>query len=47
MRYVTRSPHPTDGRQIVIAATEQGSAYVEAEISARERSSGTTFASLR
>ena len=35
--FVTRTPHPTDGRQIVIAATEQGSAYVEAEVSARER----------
>ncbi|HYZ08189.1 MAG TPA: MarR family transcriptional regulator [Pseudonocardiaceae bacterium] len=35
--FVTRTPHPSDGRQIVIAATEQGSAYVEAEVSARER----------
>ena len=35
--FVTRTPHPTDGRQIVIAVTEQGSGYVEAEVSARER----------
>jgi len=35
--FVTRTPHPTDGRQIVIAVTERGSGYVEAEVSARER----------
>jgi len=35
--FVTRTPHPTDGRQMVIAVTEPGVAYVEAEVSARER----------
>lgn len=35
--FLTRTPHPTDGRQIVIAVTEPGVAYVEAEVSARER----------
>ena len=35
--FVTRTPHPTDGRQIVIAVTERGSGYVEAEVSARQR----------
>lgn len=35
--YVTRSPHPTDRRQIVIAVTDVGRKYVEAEVSARER----------
>ncbi|MQA16176.1 MAG: MarR family transcriptional regulator [Pseudonocardiaceae bacterium] len=34
---VTRRPHPTDGRQTVIEATAAGLAYVEAEVSARER----------
>ncbi|MCA1670816.1 MAG: MarR family transcriptional regulator [Actinobacteria bacterium] len=35
--FVTRTPHPTDGRQTVIAVTDAGTAYVEAEVSARER----------
>jgi len=35
--FVTRTPHPTDGRQSVIAVTDAGTAYVEAEVSARER----------
>lgn len=35
--FVTRNPHPTDGRQTVIAATIAGEAYVAAEVSARER----------
>lgn len=35
--FVTRTPHATDGRQIVIALTDAGTAYVEAEVSARER----------
>lgn len=35
--FVTRSPHPTDGRQTVIEATGAGQAYVAAEVSARER----------
>lgn len=35
--YVARSPHPTDGRQIVIEVTDVGRKYVDAEVSARER----------
>lgn len=35
--FVTRCPHPTDGRQTVIEATGAGRAYVAAEVSARER----------
>lgn len=35
--FVERSPHPTDGRQTVVALTEAGRAYVDAEVSARER----------
>ncbi|MGH3978754.1 MAG: MarR family transcriptional regulator [Pseudonocardiaceae bacterium] len=35
--YVTRTPHPTDGRQIVIGVTGSGHEYIEAEVSARER----------
>ncbi|HJT04420.1 MAG TPA: MarR family transcriptional regulator [Pseudonocardiaceae bacterium] len=35
--FVDRSPHPTDGRQTVVALTEAGRDYVDAEVSARER----------
>lgn len=35
--YVTRTPHPTDRRQSVIALTDAGTEYIDAEISARER----------
>ncbi|MCA1821602.1 MAG: MarR family winged helix-turn-helix transcriptional regulator [Pseudonocardiaceae bacterium] len=35
--FVDRSPHPTDGRQTVVALTEAGCDYVDAEVSARER----------
>lgn len=35
--YVTRRPHPTDGRQAIVALADAGRAYVEADISARER----------
>lgn len=35
--FVDRSPHPTDGRQTVVSVTEAGRAYVDADISARER----------
>ncbi len=35
--FVSRRPHPTDGRQTVIAVTSTGKAYVAAEVSARER----------
>ena len=35
--FVDRSPHPTDGRQTVVALTETGRDYVDAEVSARER----------
>ncbi|MPZ65734.1 MAG: MarR family transcriptional regulator [Pseudonocardiaceae bacterium] len=34
---LTRSPHPTDGRQTVIEASAAGKAYIAAEVSARER----------
>ncbi|MDQ3762637.1 MAG: MarR family transcriptional regulator [Actinomycetota bacterium] len=35
--FVDRSPHPTDGRQTVVALTAAGRAYVDAEVSVRER----------
>lgn len=34
--YVSRRPHPTDGRQSIVELTESGDAYVAADISARE-----------
>jgi DNA-binding MarR family transcriptional regulator len=34
--YVSRRPHPTDGRQSIVELTDAGKAYVAAEISARE-----------
>jgi DNA-binding MarR family transcriptional regulator len=36
MGYVRRSPHPTDGRQSIVALTEAGRVFVEETISARE-----------
>jgi DNA-binding MarR family transcriptional regulator len=35
--FVTRTPHPTDRRQLVVSLTEAGRGYVDAEVSARER----------
>ena len=35
--FVSRSPHPTDGRQTVVSLTETGRDYVDAEVTARER----------
>jgi DNA-binding MarR family transcriptional regulator len=35
--FIDRSPHPTDGRQTVVALTETGRRYVDEEVSARER----------
>jgi DNA-binding MarR family transcriptional regulator len=34
--FVSRRPHPTDGRQAIVELTEQGAAYLRAEVSARE-----------
>ena len=34
--FVSRRPHPTDGRQAIVELTEQGTAYLRAEVSARE-----------
>jgi DNA-binding MarR family transcriptional regulator len=34
--YVSRRPHPTDGRQSIVELTGDGLAYVLADISARE-----------
>lgn len=34
--FVSRRPHPTDGRQAIVALTDQGTAYLRAEVSARE-----------
>ncbi|WP_374065267.1 MarR family winged helix-turn-helix transcriptional regulator [Actinokineospora auranticolor] len=34
--YASRSPHPSDGRQAIVALTDAGQAYIEADISARE-----------
>src|ERR1700742_4312671 len=33
---VTRRPHPTDGRQAIVALTDEGRAFHDAEVSARE-----------
>lgn len=35
--FIDRSPHPTDGRQTVVALSEPGRAFVDAEVCARER----------
>jgi DNA-binding MarR family transcriptional regulator len=34
---VSRSPHPSDGRQAIVSVTEEGLAYLDAEAAARER----------
>jgi DNA-binding MarR family transcriptional regulator len=34
--YVSRRPHPSDGRQAIVELTDEGRAYVLADISARE-----------
>src|SRR5262249_39590608 len=34
--FVSRRPHPTDGRQAIVALTERGLAYHDAEVSIRE-----------
>ncbi|HEY0807576.1 MAG TPA: MarR family transcriptional regulator [Pseudonocardiaceae bacterium] len=34
--YATRRPHPTDGRQAIVALTEEGRTFHDAQVSARE-----------
>jgi DNA-binding MarR family transcriptional regulator len=34
--FVSRKPHPTDGRQAIVALTEEGRVFHDAEVSARE-----------
>lgn len=34
--FVTRRPHPTDGRQAIVALTDEGRAFHDAEVSLRE-----------
>jgi DNA-binding MarR family transcriptional regulator len=34
--YATRSPHPSDGRQAIVALSEAGATFVAAEVSAKE-----------
>lgn len=34
--YVSRQPHPTDGRQAIVGLTDAGEEYIRAEVSARE-----------
>ena len=36
MGFVERSPHPTDGRQSIVALTSEGTTFVEKTISIRE-----------
>ena len=36
MRLVARRPHPTDGRQAIVALTDEGRAFHDAQITARE-----------
>lgn len=35
--FIDRSPHPSDGRQTVVSLSVAGRAWVDAEVSARER----------
>ena len=34
--YATRSPHPSDGRQAIVALSDAGAAFIAAEVSAKE-----------
>ncbi|HEX5403233.1 MAG TPA: MarR family transcriptional regulator [Pseudonocardiaceae bacterium] len=34
--FVSRRPHPTDGRQAIVALTDEGRVFHDAEVSARE-----------
>jgi DNA-binding MarR family transcriptional regulator len=34
--FATRKPHPTDGRQAIVALTDEGTAFHDAQVSARE-----------
>lgn len=34
--FATRRPHPTDGRQAIVALTDEGVAFHDAQVSARE-----------
>jgi DNA-binding MarR family transcriptional regulator len=34
--FVSRKPHPTDGRQAIVALTDEGRVFHDAEVSARE-----------
>ena len=34
--FVTRRPHPTDGRQAIVALTDEGRAFHDEEVSLRE-----------
>jgi DNA-binding MarR family transcriptional regulator len=34
--YVSRRPHPSDGRQAIVEITEEGSTHIQADISVRE-----------
>lgn len=43
---VTRNPHPTDGRQIIVSLTEAGHALLADETSAREKWMTTQLAGL-
>ncbi|HEY0638522.1 MAG TPA: MarR family transcriptional regulator [Pseudonocardiaceae bacterium] len=33
----SRQPHPSDGRQAIVSITEEGTRYIRAEVTARER----------
>jgi DNA-binding MarR family transcriptional regulator len=34
--YATRSPHPSDGRQAIVALSDAGAVFIAAEVSAKE-----------
>jgi DNA-binding MarR family transcriptional regulator len=36
MGFVTRQPHPTDGRQAIVALSETGRAFHDAQVMAKE-----------
>jgi DNA-binding MarR family transcriptional regulator len=42
----TRTPHPTDGRQAIVELSEAGRAYIQADVTARERWLDSRLAAL-
>ncbi len=36
LQFIGRTPHPTDGRQVIVSVLQPGIDYLQAEINARE-----------